>query len=338
MLKRLTQEEFMEKLTLSNSWYRDGFFEVLDVVYEPKDTVKILVKTPYGLCKPRRGDLLRGNCPTILSAIDRNEYCINQFKEKHGDKYDYSLVEYVTQKTKVKIICPKHSVFEQCPDSHKKGEKGIGCKSCALEKGMIPLSEIKRRLFKVLTDGTICDLENVNFISDYAPFTCKLGHTYEQKISDKLSGNGCPTCASITRSLYWKNILNDKDIHSIDNKLYFLKLSSNEEIIYKIGCSRDVARRVGEIRRDSGSDVEVLYTLEGSSFDVYSLENRLVYHFKKYKYKGDNKFPGHTECFGENVWEKYYDTMCCEEEYKVEMDKILCEENGINYEQQLYCK
>lgn len=31
----------------------------------------------------------------------------------HGNKYDYSLVEYTNCKTKVKIICKKHGVFEQ---------------------------------------------------------------------------------------------------------------------------------------------------------------------------------------------------------------------------------
>ena len=26
----------------------------------------------------------------------------------HGDRYDYRLVDYVNNKTKVKIICPEH--------------------------------------------------------------------------------------------------------------------------------------------------------------------------------------------------------------------------------------
>ena len=35
--------------------------------------------------------------------------------EIHNNKYDYSLVEYIDNKTKVKIICPEHGVFEQRP-------------------------------------------------------------------------------------------------------------------------------------------------------------------------------------------------------------------------------
>lgn len=51
-------------------------------------------------------------------------------KEKHHDKYDYSLVEYINSVTKVKIICSKHKVFEQKPSDHLAG----GCRKCADEK------------------------------------------------------------------------------------------------------------------------------------------------------------------------------------------------------------
>ena len=38
--------------------------------------------------------------------------------ELHGDKYDYSEVEYKSAKEKVKIICPKHGPFWQQPQVH----------------------------------------------------------------------------------------------------------------------------------------------------------------------------------------------------------------------------
>ena len=40
------------------------------------------------------------------------EEVINDFIKKHGNKYDYSLVEYVNNKTKIKIIC------NTCKDSY----------------------------------------------------------------------------------------------------------------------------------------------------------------------------------------------------------------------------
>ena len=40
---------------------------------------------------------------------------INKFIEKHGDLYDYSLVNYIKNRTKVEIICNKHGIFNQTP-------------------------------------------------------------------------------------------------------------------------------------------------------------------------------------------------------------------------------
>ena len=42
----------------------------------------------------------------------------------HNNKYDYSLVNYINNKTKIKIICKLHGIFEQTPDSHLRGR---GC-------------------------------------------------------------------------------------------------------------------------------------------------------------------------------------------------------------------
>ena len=48
-------------------------------------------------------------------------------REKHGDIYDYSLVNYVDSLTKVKIICPIHGEFLQSPRKHLQRQ---GCPNC----------------------------------------------------------------------------------------------------------------------------------------------------------------------------------------------------------------
>lgn len=55
---------------------------------------------------------------------------ISEAQEIHGI-YDYSLVEYIGSKQKVKIICPTHGVFEQTPNAHLNGS---GCLSCYNDK------------------------------------------------------------------------------------------------------------------------------------------------------------------------------------------------------------
>jgi hypothetical protein len=59
------------------------------------------------------------------------ERFIEKAKQVHGDKYDYSLVEYKNMKTKVKIICPIHGEFWQTPSDHLQKH---GCGECGLLK------------------------------------------------------------------------------------------------------------------------------------------------------------------------------------------------------------
>lgn len=55
---------------------------------------------------------------------------IEKAKKVHGDKYDYSKVEYVNSDTKVCIICPKHGEFWQRAVDHTIGR---GCSKCGRE-------------------------------------------------------------------------------------------------------------------------------------------------------------------------------------------------------------
>lgn len=61
--------------------------------------------------------------PTKLT----NKEFIEKAKIIHGDKYDYSKVEYVNAKTKVCIMCPEHGEFWQTPDKHLQGHQCIYC-------------------------------------------------------------------------------------------------------------------------------------------------------------------------------------------------------------------
>ena len=55
---------------------------------------------------------------------------IQQFKAVHGDKYDYSKVNYIDSDEKVLIGCPiiEHGYFEQLSSDHKRGS---GCNMCS---------------------------------------------------------------------------------------------------------------------------------------------------------------------------------------------------------------
>ena len=62
-----------------------------------------------------------------MKRLSKDDFITNA-KEIHGKKYDYSLVEYKNTRTKVKIICSTHGVFEQTPDAHLRQKQG--CPIC----------------------------------------------------------------------------------------------------------------------------------------------------------------------------------------------------------------
>lgn len=74
----------------------------------------------YG-CRKCKYDLLRKQC------MKSRDQFISDAKKVHGDKYDYSKVEYNGAFKKVKIICKDHGVFYQRPNDHLSGK---GCPKC----------------------------------------------------------------------------------------------------------------------------------------------------------------------------------------------------------------
>lgn len=74
--------------------------------------------------------LKRGSKPSIGAALNKTKYFIYLARQIHGDKYDYSKVKYVNNKSKVIIICKQHGEFKQSPNNHLQGD---GCPECARE-------------------------------------------------------------------------------------------------------------------------------------------------------------------------------------------------------------
>lgn len=69
-------------------------------------------------------------CPSCagLKKLTTEEF-IRLAKTAHGDKYDYSKVEYLNSRAKIIITCPVHGDFEQRAQHHLHGS---GCPNCAV--------------------------------------------------------------------------------------------------------------------------------------------------------------------------------------------------------------
>ena len=63
-----------------------------------------------------------------MSKKKTTENFIIDSRRINGDKYDYSLVKYKNNHTKIKPICPIHGEFEVSPNDHL--SKNVGCNKC----------------------------------------------------------------------------------------------------------------------------------------------------------------------------------------------------------------
>ncbi len=131
MSKKLTIEEFLNKANKVHN----GIYDYSLVDYVNYHTNIEIICSEHGIFEQNPINHLVGKtkCPKCVGGVKHslNDF-INKSKKCHGDKYDYSLVEYKNARTKVKIICPEHKIFEQVPQHHT---NGVGCPSCCESKG-----------------------------------------------------------------------------------------------------------------------------------------------------------------------------------------------------------
>lgn len=114
----------------------------------------------------------------------------------HGNKYDYSIVEYKTAKTKVRIICSKHGIFTQTPNGHL---NGWGCRQC----GFDTMADKQRRTKAQFVEqaqkihGERYDYSFVDYSNDNTRVTigCPIHGKFEMSPTNHLFGKqGCRSC------------------------------------------------------------------------------------------------------------------------------------------------
>lgn len=121
---------------------------------------------------------------------------IKEAKEVHGNLYDYSLVEYVKARVKVKIICKKHGVFLQTPNHHK---RGTGCPICGGSKRLDTKIFIKK---SIEVHGTKYNYSLVKYVNrvDKVKIICPEHGEFSQSPFDHYNGKGCNICGEVLSS------------------------------------------------------------------------------------------------------------------------------------------
>ncbi|WP_415407971.1 DUF723 domain-containing protein [Sulfurovum sp. CS9] len=135
---------------------------------------------------------------------------IAKAKAKHGERYNYSLVEYVKNNEKIKIVCPEHGIFNQVPGSHLSGS---GCPKCGFARRSnlrkSTLSDFIKKAEQVHADRY--DYSLVEYSTSYkkVKIICPEHGTFQQRPNSHLKGQGCPKCGSAQMANDRKTTLSD---------------------------------------------------------------------------------------------------------------------------------
>lgn len=212
MPKKSTKEEFISK---SRIIHGDK--------YNYDKSIYINTKTKLIITCPKHGDFLQRpevhyldkcGCPSCdPTNILGNKKFIEKSKLIHGEKYDYSKVNYEKNNIKVEIICQDHGSYFQQPGAHLRGQ---GCPDCCGNKKSTTEEFISKSNKK---HHNLYDYSLVNYLTkrDKVKIICKEHGVFEQKAYVHLQGHGCPICNNSKLEIYLRNKLKNMNISFFQN-------------------------------------------------------------------------------------------------------------------------
>ena len=129
--KKLNKQQFILKARQIHGWK----YDYSKVEYVNNHTKVCIICPEHGEFLQTPSAHLNGqgcskcfsNKKRVLYSFNKQQF-IDKAREIHGDKYDYSKINYVNANTKVCIICPEHGEFWQTPYVHNNLK--CGCPKC----------------------------------------------------------------------------------------------------------------------------------------------------------------------------------------------------------------
>jgi len=141
---------------------------------------------------------------------------LNKFKEKHGDKYNYSKFKYVKNRTNSIIICPIHGDFYQSAWTHMNGH---GCPKCSGNKRFTKDEFISAANSKHTKDY-IYDFSDYKNMQSKVKIICPKHGEFFQTPMSHVKGSGCPKCNQSQGERMVEKFLLENNINFITQKKF----------------------------------------------------------------------------------------------------------------------
>ena len=226
-MKRVTTEDFVEKARKVHG----EKYDYSKVEYVNNRSKVCIICNRHGEFWQKPSNHLCGQgCPKCgkekqnLAITSNDDEFIKKARKVHGDKYDYSKVEYVNNRTKVCIICNRHGEFWQTPNAHLNGQ---GCPKCGDERiASAKTSNSEKFAEKARkVHGDKYDYSKVNYMNNHIKvcIICNRHGEFWQAPNNHLNGQGCPKCGGNAKLTDENFISKSKLIHG--NKYDYSKVN-----------------------------------------------------------------------------------------------------------------
>lgn len=194
-MKKLTTEEFIKKAKIIHG----DKYDYSKVEYV-NSMVKVCIICPiHGEFFVKPNDHIHKKCGCVKCSgryLSSKDAFVEKARLIYGDKYDYSKVNYINNKTKVCIICPIHGEFWQRPNDHL---SGYSCNRCANNYKLSTEEFIEKAK---LVHGDKFDYSKVEYngAKEKVCIICSIHGEFWQIPNNHLNSSGCPICNSNIKS------------------------------------------------------------------------------------------------------------------------------------------
>lgn len=235
---KCSSDSLINHLTLNQDDVINDFKRIRNGFYSYEKTIYVKAKSKIIVTCPKHGDFLitpdkhksGGICRQCsfeklkILQVDTQGEVIKKFIEKHGDRYDYSKVNYSRSNKKVEVICKIHGSFMITPGHHINGSRG--CPLCALDH----TGWTKTKWIKAAEKSNRFDSYKVYILKCWSESETfyKIGRTFLKV--DQRYGNlyHMPYNYSIVKIIKYDNGI---DCYNAENKL--LKAHHQNNLTYK---------------------------------------------------------------------------------------------------------
>lgn len=245
-------------------------------------TKPVLVKDKYGLLEVKTARQLLNNRPSIMSALNKTEYLMNQLRDAYP-KIAESITpqsEYVNAKTKM-LFETQFGIVSISPDALLAGH------APNIRSAIDRKQYFKNQLLYLYDNKYDFIVDSTDRHKGRCTLICPI-HGEQSIDNDHIfSGHGCPKC-----NKFWEN----------SNIFYLVRLYNDDEDFYKLGVSyiteQGKVRRFGDYE-SLGYNVEEIKIIKFEDFvECRDFETKLKKLIKNNLYTPKHwESASSTECF-----------------------------------------